>query len=228
MLNPIDVAGKVEKVVSNGLKRKYYRFRASEFYGGIATADCVGCDISCSFCWNKKCNEKPEECGKFYSPKEVSEKLVKIAKENGYRHCRIGGGEPFISIKHLLKVLEHLSKTGLAVIIETNGILIGSDESYARQLSPFKEFLSVKVEFKGTNKEEFSKVTLAGPEFFEFQIHALRNLTRAGIQCRPSLIKDFSRPESVERLRDRLETINPSFYDIEEESLAVCSEPMKK
>jgi uncharacterized Fe-S cluster-containing radical SAM superfamily protein len=228
MLNPIEDSKKLEKIVAKSFERKYSKFRTSEFYGGIATADCVGCDLACSYCGNKRCNSKPEECGKFYLPKEVSDKLEKIAKKKGYNHCRIGGGEPFISMGHMIKVLEHLSRTGLSVIIETNGILIGYNESYAKQLSQFKDFLSIKVEIKGTNKEEFSKLTGASPEFFELQIHALKNLTNHGVRCRPSLIKNFSKPESIERLRDRLETINPSFYDIEEETLAACPEPRKK
>jgi len=34
-----------EQGVCNERKRKYYRFRAARFYGGIATADCMGCNL---------------------------------------------------------------------------------------------------------------------------------------------------------------------------------------
>jgi len=228
MLNPIEISSQIDKVVSRGLERKYYRFRAAKFYGGIATADCIGCNLSCLFCWSWKYNSKPETCGEFYSPKQVADKLVEIAKKKNFHQCRISGGEPTINWQHLIKVLEHLSKTGLNLILETNGILIGYNEEYAKQLSDYKDFIHVRVSFKGSTPEEFSKLTGAGPDFFELQIHALKNLNSANIPCHPAIMKSFSKPESIERLRDRLETINPSFYDIEEESLILYDSIKKR
>jgi len=227
MLNPIEISSQIEKVVSKGLEKKYYRFRAAKFYGGIATADCIGCNLSCLFCWSWKYNKTPEEYGKFYSPKEVAEKLIEIAKKKNYHQCRISGGEPTINMKHLLKVLEYLSKAGLNLILETNGILIGYNEEYAKKLANYRDFIQVRVSFKGSTPEEFSKLTGSSPEFFELQIHALKNLNTFNISCRPAVMKSFSKPESIERLRDRLETINPSFYDIEEENL-ILYESIKK
>jgi len=219
MLNPIEIAEQTEKIVSKNLERKYYRFRSAKFYGGIATADCIGCNLSCIFCWSFKYNANPEKFGKFYSPQFVAKRLIAIAKKNNFRQCRISGGEPLINFQHLLKVLEHVSKTGLKLILETNGILIGYHENYAKQLSNYKDLISVRVSFKGTTPEEFSKLTGAGQEFFELQIQALKNLFNADIPCHPAVMISFSKPESIEKLRDRLETINPRFYDIEEESL---------
>ena len=31
--------------------KKYYRVRPARWYGGIVTADCVGCGLLCRFCW---------------------------------------------------------------------------------------------------------------------------------------------------------------------------------
>lgn len=227
MSNPLEITEQVEKVVSRNLERKYYRFRPAKFYGGIATADCIGCNLSCLFCWNWKYNSSPEKYGEFYSPEKVVERLTEIAKKKNFHQCRISGGEPTINWQHLLKVLENLSKTGLNLILETNGILIGCNEEYAKQLSEYKNLIHVRVSFKGATPEEFSKITGAGPEFFELQIHALKNLNNVGIPCHPVILKTFSKPESIERLRDRLETINSSFYDIEEESL-ILYESIKK
>jgi uncharacterized Fe-S cluster-containing radical SAM superfamily protein len=227
MLDPLEITKQVEKVISKGLDKKYYRFRAAKFYGGIATADCVGCNLSCLFCWNWNYNKNPEKYGNFYSPKDVVEKLVEIAKKKNYHQCRISGGEPTINWQHLLKVLEYLSKVGLNLILETNGILIGYNEEYAKQLSDYRDSIHVRVSFKGATPEEFSKLTGSKPEFFELQIQALKNLNNANIPCHPAIMKSFSKPESIERLRDRLETINPSFYDIEEEAL-ILYESIKK
>lgn len=208
MINPVETAQAVEKSVSKNSSRKYSIFEASPLYGGVASAECVGSDLFPS----------AENKDDFYSPKAVAKKLEEIAKKNGFRQCRIGGGEPAINWKHLIKVLELISKTGLHMTLETDGILIGCNENYAKQLSKY-ENLQVKVIFRGATPEEFSRTTGAGREFFEFQVHALKNLFKAGVPSHPTVVKGLSRPESIERLRDRLETINPSFYDIEEESL---------
>ena len=40
--DPFVRASEVEKIVMEGSRRKYYRFRYSRHYGGIVTADAVG------------------------------------------------------------------------------------------------------------------------------------------------------------------------------------------
>ena len=41
MYDPITLSRKIESIVCQGSRRKYYRFRPAGFYGGIATADYV-------------------------------------------------------------------------------------------------------------------------------------------------------------------------------------------
>ena len=74
---------------------------------------------------------------------------------------------------------------------------------------------------KGSSREEFSKLTGAKPEFFEVQIEALKNLISNKIPCHPAVMMSFSNLDSLRYLRDRLETINQSFYDFEEEKLVL-------
>jgi len=219
MIDAIELARQTEKIVCRNSEKKYYRFRPAPFYGGISTSDCVGCNLSCIFCWSWKYNTNPTKYGNFHSSKEVADKLITIAKKYNYPQCRISGGEPTLGWQHLLKVLNYLSKSGLNLILETNGTLIGCDPSYAKELSDYKDFIHVRVSFKGTNQEEFSKLTGAEPKFFEFQVEALKNLVFHKIPCHPAVMISFSKPESIQNLRDRLETINPSFYDFEEETL---------
>ena len=46
LYDPITLAERVRKVVVKKEKRKYYRlYRGGKWYGGIATADCVGCNL---------------------------------------------------------------------------------------------------------------------------------------------------------------------------------------
>ena len=80
---------KTEKNVLNGNKRKYYRFRPARFYGGIATADIVGCNLRCKFCWSGNSVWNDKNIGKFYSPEEVAEILLDIAETKGYHQIRI-------------------------------------------------------------------------------------------------------------------------------------------
>ena len=80
MFDPIEMAGLARNIVCRNDWRKYYRFRPAKFYGGISTADCVGCCLRCVFCWSWREVASPEEFGTFYSPEEVARRLISIAK----------------------------------------------------------------------------------------------------------------------------------------------------
>jgi len=76
MYNPIELTKKIEKIVTNGNEKKYYRFRPTRFYGGIATADTVGCNLRCKFCWSANSVWNSNNTGQFYSPEVVVRRLV--------------------------------------------------------------------------------------------------------------------------------------------------------
>uniref|UniRef100_A0A7C5Z6G6 Molybdenum cofactor biosynthesis protein MoaA n=1 Tax=Ignisphaera aggregans TaxID=334771 RepID=A0A7C5Z6G6_9CREN len=54
--DPILLSNDIEKYViymkDSKILRKYYKFRATKFYGGSATGDVVGCNLRCKFCWS--------------------------------------------------------------------------------------------------------------------------------------------------------------------------------
>jgi uncharacterized Fe-S cluster-containing radical SAM superfamily protein len=50
--DPIQRSEEVARLVCEGDRRRYRRFRPARFFGGIATADCVGCNLRCLFCWS--------------------------------------------------------------------------------------------------------------------------------------------------------------------------------
>ncbi|MFN3396609.1 MAG: radical SAM protein [Thermodesulfovibrionales bacterium] len=203
-------------VCGDGL-RKYYRFRPSRFYGGISTADCVGCCLRCVFCWAWNIVSKPIEHGEFYSPEDVARRLTKIAEKKRLNQMRISGNEPTICWEHLIRVLELIDKKYL-FILETNGILIGRNEGYARDLSRFKN-LHVRVSLKGSCNEEFSRLTGAVPEGFDLQINALENLMLRGVRVHPACMISFSSQENIKSSRKRLRAIHPAFEDFEVEEL---------
>jgi len=222
MFNPLDLAARIREIVSGSDGReKYYRFRSSRFYGGIATADCVGCCLECIFCWSWEATRRPEETGQFYTAEDVARKLLAIARKKKYKRLRISGGEPTLDRPHLEKVLE-LVPEDYEFILETNGILIGQDPAYAEMLSRFKN-LYVRVCLKGTCEEEFSLLTGAVPEAFQLQLEALKNLVRCGLQTHPACMISFSSDENIMTLRRRLKAIHPSFEEFEVEELVLYS-----
>lgn len=214
MFDPVELANSTARVVCRGDMRSYYRFRPARFYGGIATADCVGCCLRCIFCWSWREVANPERYGRMYSPDEVASNLVAIAKRKGFRQIRISGNEPTIAKGHLLRVLDLIPKE-YVFILETNGILIGNDETYAGNLSEFRN-LRVRVSLKGANEEEFSKLTGAAPEGFELQIRALENLVNHGVRAHPACMVSFSSEEAIGKLRQRLRGIGFEDFEIEE------------
>jgi uncharacterized Fe-S cluster-containing radical SAM superfamily protein len=173
MYDPIELAKKTESIVTNGDLKKYYRFRPTGFYGGIATADTVGCNLRCKFCWSGNSVWNSNNTGKFYSSKDVVDELQIIAQKKGYRQLRISGGEPTIGREHLINLLNYIDENYL-FILETNGILLGFDETYVDELSTFKN-LHFRVCLKGIDLQEFSMLTGAVLGF-DYQMKSLVNL----------------------------------------------------
>jgi uncharacterized Fe-S cluster-containing radical SAM superfamily protein len=190
MFDPIRLSILTKNAVTDGKKRRYYRFRPSRFYGGIATADCNGCILRCVFAGREK---------NWPIPGNMAVCTPTIARE------------------HLLEVLDRIPMNFL-FILETNGILIGYEEGYAKELSRFPH-LHVRVSLKGTTNEEFSRLTGAEPSGFEWQLKALENLTKEEVSCNPAVMISFSPPENVENLRKRLASIQKVFFYFEEEEL---------
>jgi uncharacterized Fe-S cluster-containing radical SAM superfamily protein len=216
-IDPLVLAEKVRKIVSSEEKRKYYRFRSASFYGGIATADCVGCCLKCLFCWSWQIIVQPEKVGRFYSPEEVVRTLLSIARKRGFNQVRISGNEPTLHRSHLLQVLQLIPKE-IQFILETNGILIGHDPSYAKDLSRFPN-LYVRVSLKGACAEDFTRLTGAMPEGFTLQLKALENFLEEGVDCFPAVMTNFSSQEEIRNLRQKLKDIRSDFADFEEEEL---------
>ena len=226
MYDPIELAHEVEHIVCDGKKRKYHRFRPARFYGGIATADCIGCCLGCVFCWSWQQVHHPKQYGRFYTAEEVSHKLVSIARKKGFQQVRISGNEPTICREHLLEVIRHVPED-LQFILETNGILLGHDATYAADLAKFPN-LYVRVSLKGACEEEFSLLTGAKPEAFNLQLRALENLGQAGVEVQPAVMVSFSSDEAIEKLRARLAKIAPRFSDFEVEELVLYGDTEKR
>ncbi|MGQ9545182.1 MAG: radical SAM protein [Candidatus Bathycorpusculaceae bacterium] len=203
----------VTRVGPHGQERKYYRIRPARWYGGIITADCVGCGLLCKFCWvQDNIMFHPANVGRFYSPTEIANSLVALAKKHKLNLLRVSGGEPTLGKKHLLELLDALIGRDFSFILETNGILIAYDENYSASLSKY-DFVHVRVSLKGCNEEEFAMLTGARPEGFKFQLKALQKLTEAGVSCHPSVMASFSPKKNLQELTQSLKQINSSLVE---------------
>jgi uncharacterized Fe-S cluster-containing radical SAM superfamily protein len=217
--DPVRRAEETADIVCRGDMRRYYRFRPARFYGGIATADCLGCCLRCLFCWSWHQVVHPDRYGQFFSPREVAGKIMNIVRNKKFRQVRISGNEPTLAREHLIKVLE-LIPENILFILETNGILIGNDRTYADDLAAFGN-VHVRVSLKGCNEQEFTALTGADAKGFDLQIGALENLHRAGVSVNPAVMVSFSSRENIRSLRLRLNAIDRSFGDIETEELVL-------
>lgn len=208
--DPVRLSEVVEKIVVKGRLRKYYRIaRPGKWYGGICAADCVGCNLKCVFCWSNYPRDHPNQAGKYYSPEEVYRALENCARGRRYDKIRISGNEPTIGRRHLLEILDHVeSNRTLYFILETNGVLIGYDKSYARDLSRYTR-LHVRVSIKGCSEEEFHRLTGAKPEAYELQLKALENLLDYNVPFHPAVMVSFCSKDSLRRLIERLAEIDP-------------------
>ncbi len=207
--DPLKRSEEVENQVTSGDKRLYYRFRAAPYYGGIATADAVGCSFLCAYCWNYNRNLHPERFQQFYSPQQVADKLLHIAQKKSFRLFRISGAEPILGEKtftHLIEVLRliNLSKPDSLFILETNGFFLGYQTDL---LNKFREFpnLKVRICLKGIDHNSFEHMTGAQNDFFRFPLTALKELEKLGVRTWPALMGDLFSREEINEFEKLLE-----------------------
>lgn len=193
--------------------RRYFRFRLDRWYGGIATADIVGCNLRCGMCWAWRNSSFRLDVGDFLAPEQVAERLMELAKTRGYTQLRISGGEPTIAADHLIGVLKGVPHDYIFVV-ETNGILI--DDTLARRLAAFPNVV-VRVSIKGATPEEFELITMSPRAYFRRQLDAISNLVNAGMApCRdvyPAAMLGFSTEESARELERALAGIHPKLAE---------------
>jgi len=178
LFDPIELSKKTEKFVIRGNKRKYLRFGTTPDYGtGVATAYGLGCNLRCVFCWANETRDNLDLGKGFYSPEEVFGNLSEIVHRNPKIYkMRISNCETTIGKDHLLEVAELIERSDHKMfIIETNGILLGNDENYIKELVKFKKSF-IRVSLRAGTPEDWSRKTGAVPEAFMLPFHAIRRL----------------------------------------------------
>ena len=247
--DPLELARETEKIVTRespeGLERKYVSIYSAPVYGGIATGYAAGCCLRCIYCWSNWSRDFPEKFGKFYSPEEAAQKLLKAAKKGitspgwkRFKHLkinklRVSGCEPTLGEEHLLRLLEHVEKYGYPFYLETNGILFGANRDYARKLSQFSKFIYVRVSFKAATPEGFAERTGAIGKYYELPFKALKHLVDKGVYARAAAMTDPKVMPREERsiLVERLNQIDPAARyseTLEEETIDAYDTTLKR
>jgi uncharacterized Fe-S cluster-containing radical SAM superfamily protein len=207
--DPLELARETEEIVCRGRSRKYTNFYSTKVYGGIATGYACGCCLRCVFCWVDWSRDFPESNGRFYSPEEVFSTLGETARKFKVKKLRVSGAEPTLGREHLLGLLELVEASEFDVfILETNGILFGSDKGYVEKISKFKK-PHVRVSLKAGTPEAFTRKTGAKAESFELPFKAIRNLLDYGasfhvaaMSLDPRIMKADERRSLVERIAE--------------------------
>lgn len=252
--DPLELAEKTKELVTRtgdqGQERKYVNFYAAPVYRGIATGYAVGCCLRCYFCWSNWSRDFPELYDTFYSPQKAADALVKAAQEGitnpkwkkyhnlTIEKLRISGCEPTIGKEHLLSLLDYIPK-GYLFILETNGILLGSDKEYIDRLAEFKENLYVRVSFKAGTAAGFEERTGAQAEFFELPFTALKWLLDQGVSAKaaamtdPRIMPDYEKDVLLQKLDEidpnadyvhTLETERVDLYDTTVKRIQACAD----
>jgi len=231
--DPVALAKRTEEIVCRGDRRKYTKFYCPGVYGGIATGYTCGCCLRCIFCWVHWSRDFPEKHGHFKSPEQAFYELRRTARKARVDQLRISGAEPTLGKEHLLGLLEKVENSEFRLfILETNGILLGADSDYARQIARFKK-VHTRVAIKAGTPEAFARKTGAKPESFELPFRGIVNLLEAGasfhvaamtadavVHSRTLASDDagFTTKEERKALIDRLASIHPALVrNLEEE-----------
>jgi uncharacterized Fe-S cluster-containing radical SAM superfamily protein len=205
--DPLQRSEETELLVMSGEERLYSKFRAASYYGGIATADAVGCSFLCAYCWNYGRNDDPARFGRFASPENVAHKLLEIARRRSLNLFRVSGSEPILgdaSFNHLINVIELIlnAEPRAKFVLETNGLMLGYKQALVRRLS-FPRVL-VRIAVKGVNPESFEKITGSRKEFFCYPFLALKALEQMGVRAWPALMEDLFSKSQVGELKKML------------------------
>ena len=188
--DPIQRSKEIEQIAMQGDRRRYYRFRYAKFYGGIVTADAIGCNLLCAYCWNYSRNLNPDRFGEFYSPSEVAGKLLELSEKRKCSQFRISGAEPFLGKASALHLEEVIRLVDGSFIIETNGIMLGADPSLIEILEPLP-LIHIRLCIKAHQGYDFEKIAGAQAEGFTYQLKAAEALREARISHSVAVMKPF-------------------------------------
>jgi len=220
--DPLKLAEATRRVAcrSKDRARKYTSIYLAGVYRGIATAYAVGCPLRCIFCWVDDSREYPERRGRFYTPGQVLEELLRVARRAGINRARVSGAEPTLCPDHLLELLSLVEDSPLKLfILETNGVILGADPEYAKRLADYEK-VHIRLSLKAATPEGFRRRTGASPDSYLLPFKAIGHLLEAGASFHVAAMTDprLMPPEERSLLLRRLKQLHPELAaNLEEE-----------
>ncbi len=221
LINPIALASFLQNSVCKGSSARYTDFLCTGPRGGLSTGFIAGCCLQCAFCYIDDSRDHPEKYGKFYTPDEALEEMLKKANIKGVKRLKLSGGEPTLCYEHLFKILESIQDKDIILTLETNGILLGYNREYVNLLSKYNQF-HIRISLKAGTPKSFSKITGAEEEFFELPFDAIKFLISTKMSFHVSAMTDqrIMPPEDKILLIEKLRAIGYKDF-IEEETLSI-------
>jgi len=132
----------------------------------------------------------------------------KYGKKYGYQLISASASEGTLGRDHLFELLDLVEQSVYTYILETNGMTLGHDKNFAEQLSRYHK-LHVRVSIKGTNADEFHKLTGAQPSAYHLPFKGLVHLMDAGVSCNACVSISFSSQAGIQAVKKRLYNLRP-------------------
>jgi len=190
--DPLELTVNTEKIVCDGLKRKYESFHISPIWKAndyqlenpnlhwcAISTTMTGCNLRCYFCSTTPHRDYPEKYGRFFTPQEATSEIIRLLDRYKNILCvDFSGGECLIGKEHLLKVLNILfyeKRIKQVTGVLTNGIILGNDKSYVKALStyPNPQFY-VRIGLKAGTSEGLEQRCGAYGKYYELPFKAIK------------------------------------------------------
>lgn len=137
---------------------------------------CDACNLRCPVCYAESSPERQQ----FRALAQVEAMLDAVVRNEGEPDVvQISGGEPTIH-PQFFEVLEAAKRRPIRhLMLNTNGLRIASDESFARQLAGFMPDFEVYLQFDSFERDAL--MALRGGDFRSVRERALERLNELGI-----------------------------------------------
>jgi 7,8-dihydro-6-hydroxymethylpterin dimethyltransferase len=133
------------------------------------------CDINCPICYANSGKD-------YFLDLKTIDKMMDLFQESEHNSAeilQISGGEPTIhpDILDIIKLAKN--KNFKRVMLNTNGIRIGKDENFVKELSKFNDGFEIYLQFDGFKKETYDY--LRGGDLINIKLKAIENLEKYNI-----------------------------------------------
>ncbi|MBI2047650.1 MAG: 4Fe-4S cluster-binding domain-containing protein [Parcubacteria group bacterium] len=225
---PINVLARRKKVlgkVLRGGKRKIYKIGITKGFAGDSKtgATCLyfsGCSFSCQYCFVNPASLSGAK-GKFYSPKEILDRLRKTVLRTQNPHLQLNGGEVFMTTEWTLELIKLLSeffenecsftsdqRPGI-IWCDTMGFDLMREPQLFDALIPYKNHIALFISTKG-HPDDFEIVSRTPSKFAEDSFLALERAWEHDLVAMPEVLDRMFWPQRMDWYAERLRAIHPN------------------